>query len=139
VVKDSVQNRRRDYRITENLTPISVRLVRSEYYRRLLVSPGNQLKETMGPFTVEGKITHLINNKERKLIECLNLLFKFILMVSFFQPFNQVRCISKVYSESLFHRGFRTLSKFFLVILILPDIENVKPLNLPTNTGCMAW
>ena len=35
--------------------------------------------------------------------------------------------------------GFRTISKFFLVILILPDIENVKPLNHLINPGCMAW
>ena len=55
MVKNPVQNRRSDYRITENLTPISVRLIRSDFYRRLLVSPGNKLKETMGTLPVEGR------------------------------------------------------------------------------------
>ena len=62
----------------------------SEYYRRLLVSAGNKLKETMGTFTVEGEIPHFINNEEWELVERLNSLFKFIIATCSLQSFNQV-------------------------------------------------
>ena len=88
MVKDPVEDRRSDYWISENLTPVTIGLIRRENYRRLLVSSGNQLKETMGTFTVEGKLPHFIDNKERELIECLDPLLKSILVTRFLQSFN---------------------------------------------------
>jgi len=58
----------------------------------------------MGALTIERKISHLINDQEMRHRESLNPLLKFILMVSFYQPFNQMRSIDKVHPESPSHR-----------------------------------
>ena len=57
VVEDPVQNCGSNNMVTEYLAPFAVRFVRGKYRRRRLLSPWDQVEETMCTFTVEQQVS----------------------------------------------------------------------------------
>lgn len=63
VVKETVQYRRRDNRISKNASPFSHRTIGSDQNRSLPVAPRHQLEEQVGGIGLEGQITQLVDDQ----------------------------------------------------------------------------
>jgi hypothetical protein len=67
MVQNSIQNSRRDNVIPEDISPFAIGFVGRENDRSLLVSPGDQLEETVRSQLVKWQIANLIYDKKLKL------------------------------------------------------------------------
>ena len=73
-MQDAIKDRRCDDMVTEDLTPFTVGFIGGEYRRRLLISAGYELEETVGALTVEGEISHLIEDEEMEFLRLFAIL-----------------------------------------------------------------
>ena len=64
VVDDSVDHRRGDGGLAEDLSPAGERQVGGQDDRGLLVSGGDELEEQVGRFGVEGDVADLVDDDE---------------------------------------------------------------------------
>ena len=86
MVKDPIEDRRRDHMILENFTPLAIRLIGCEYRGDAFISSGNELKEAMGTMIIERKIPHLIDDQQLKLRQPANFLFELLFPVCLSKP-----------------------------------------------------
>ena len=102
-MQDPIQHRSRNHVVAEDLSPLAIGLIRRENRQGLLIPPGDQLKEAMRSFAIEGQISHLIDDQEMKLGKGFDALIEFVLPVCLDQPLDQVRGIRIRHPESLLH------------------------------------
>jgi hypothetical protein len=71
-MQDSIEDHQSDDMVTEGLHPFSVDFIGSEYRRRHPILLGYELEETMNALTVEGMISHLIQDEKMKFRKTFN-------------------------------------------------------------------
>ncbi len=67
MMQNPIENSRSDNVILEDITPFAIGFIGSENDRRFLVSPGDQLEETVRSQLVKRQITDLIYDQKLKL------------------------------------------------------------------------
>ena len=76
VVEDPVQDGAGNHRISEDLSPICIGLVRRQDHRSLLISQGDQLKEEIGSQPIDWDVSDFIDDQKFELGELLKLLLQ---------------------------------------------------------------
>ena len=84
-----VQDGAGDDRISKNIPPISIGLIRGENHGASLVTPGDELEEQVGSQAINGDIPDLINDQQLDLGKGLELFLKPPLLMGFSEAGHQ--------------------------------------------------
>ena len=75
-MKNPVQNGTGDDRVSKDLSPVGIGLVRGENHRAFLIPSGNQLEKQVGSQAIDRDIADFIDNQEFVLGQPLELFFQ---------------------------------------------------------------